>query len=291
MMVSVCNGVLLGISRRDVDTDRTLLQKYYYDELKKLHYSAADSTILSPSVLPVTHSEKVFERDEPLVLSVYHEEDSKKTVMERAPTPQSDIGHVEITAPISEYIDEVVHAASVEELAPLVAPIGNPPKNSRFIFHNKIPKAGSTTMKWLLVALAKRNGFTLDHVTPLINGVTAEKVKNEEGHFIDGPDGEEALAEYLPKKRQEVGDGNLFFLKHHHWFNFTQFDLEEPTYINVVRDPVTRYASWYAFERYGWARHEGTRQRFSGTVFSYAKTDTFQPINESYLIKYHRWIG
>ena len=40
--------------------------------------------------------------------------------------------------------------------------------------------------------------------------------------------------------------------------------MEKPTYINVARDPVTRYSSWYYFERFGWARHEGTRARFFG---------------------------
>ena len=64
---------------------------------------------------------------------------------------------------------------------------------------------------------------------------------------------------------------NYLLLKHHHWFNFTDFGMEMPTYINVARDPVTRYASWYYFERFGWARHEGTRPRFFGKWFFFGE--------------------
>ena len=56
-----------------------------------------------------------------------------------------------------------VKSATTEELKALMQPLGSPPRNPKFVFHNKIPKAGSTTMKWLLVALARKNGFLLDH--------------------------------------------------------------------------------------------------------------------------------
>ena len=120
-------------------------------------------------------------------------------------------------------------------------------------------------MKWLLVALANKNKFTLDHVRPCVNQATCQR-RLDHGRHYDGPDGEEALREYLPKRRKEAGEGNFFLLKHHHWFNFSQFEMETPTYINVARDPVTRYASWYYFERFGWARHEGERPKFFGKI-------------------------
>ena len=159
-----------------------------------------------------------------------------------------------------------VHTATPDELRPLMKPLGTAPVNRRFVFHNKIPKAGSTTMKWLLVALSKRNGFTLDHARWCLNEGQCNEHDPVTGQHLDGPDGEQAMVDYVPKKLEEAGDGNLLLLKHHHYFNFTQFGMEEPTYINVARDPVTRYASWYYFERYGWARQEGTRSRFFGKV-------------------------
>jgi len=45
--------------------------------------------------------------------------------------------------------------------------------------------------------------------------------------------------------------------------NFTDVGVEMPTYINIARDPVTRFASWYYFERFGWDRQQGDRSRFN----------------------------
>jgi len=159
-----------------------------------------------------------------------------------------------------------VPSASADELLQVMKPLGSPPVNSKFIFHNKIPKAGSTTMKWLLVALAKRNGFILDHARWCLNEDQSKCGEHDPktGQHLDGPDAERSMVEYIPKKMAQVGQKNFLLLKHHHWFNFTKFNLQEPTYINVVRDPVTRYSSWYYFERYGWKRNEGSRSRFFG---------------------------
>ena len=41
---------------------------------------------------------------------------------------------------------------------------GSPEANLDFIFHNKVPKSGSSTMKHILNYLSKRNKFALDHV-------------------------------------------------------------------------------------------------------------------------------
>ena len=46
-----------------------------------------------------------------------------------------------------------VHSATVEELKKTMPSLDAPPVNRNFVFHNKIPKAGSTTMKWLLVGM------------------------------------------------------------------------------------------------------------------------------------------
>ena len=57
----------------------------------------------------------------------------------------------------------------------------------------------------------------------------------------------------LVKSEREAHPGKFILLKHQYWFNFTRFGQEQPTYINVVRDPVTRFASMYYFQRYGFA--------------------------------------
>ena len=48
-------------------------------------------------------------------------------------------------------------------------------------------------------------------------------------------------------------------IKHHLYTNFTAYGLEEPTWINVAREPVSRFVSSYYFRRFGFARHEGVR--------------------------------
>lgn len=53
--------------------------------------------------------------------------------------------------------------SSIEMLARLPPPDA-PPQSVDFIFHNKLPKSGSSTMKHILEVLSKPNGFTLDHV-------------------------------------------------------------------------------------------------------------------------------
>jgi len=156
-----------------------------------------------------------------------------------------------------------VPSATVEELKKTMPSLDAPPVNRNFVFHNKIPKAGSTTMKWLLVGLAKRNQFTLDHQRWCIDTEHCVGRDPKTHRQIDGPDGEEKIAEYVPEKIKELDGGKYLLLKHHHWFNFTDHGVEMPTYINIARDPVTRFASWYYFERFGWQRSEGQRAKYS----------------------------
>ena len=66
------------------------------------------------------------------------------------------------------------YIATIEELLPLAPPMGAPPRNYNFVFHNKLPKSGSTTMKWLLVELEKINKFKLDHQRYCINKGTGK---------------------------------------------------------------------------------------------------------------------
>ena len=56
----------------------------------------------------------------------------------------------------------------------------------------------------------------------------------------------------------------LFLFQHHHFTNFTAYDMEQPTMINVARDPVNRFVSSFYFRRYGFNRNEGVRREFIG---------------------------
>ena len=122
-------------------------------------------------------------------------------------------------------------------------------------------------MKWLLVGLAKKNKFELDHQRWCINTVNCVGIDPVTKAQVDGPDGELAISQYAKmkveeKKEKPEEERKYLLLKHHHWMNFTDHGVEMPTYINIARDPVTRFASWYYFERFGWARAEGARAKY-----------------------------
>ena len=99
-------------------------------------------------------------------------------------------------------------------------PLDNPPISRQFIFHNKMPKSGSTTMKHLLTILAKQNDFSLDHQRLCIDVETCE------GNDDDGANGIKMIQKYINDTRNE-NDGKYLLLKHHHWLNMTQIGLEQ----------------------------------------------------------------
>ena len=105
-----------------------------------------------------------------------------------------------------------------------------PPLNPNFIFNNKMPKCGGTSLKYILYVLSEDNDFYMDYQAPCI--VKEDCAKNEE----DGTDGRSELVKHL-KEQKAAKPGKYFLLKHHHWLNFTEVGMDAPTYINVVRDP------------------------------------------------------
>ena len=50
-------------------------------------------------------------------------------------------------------------------------------------------------------------------------------------------------------------------IKHHLFTNFSLHGIPEPTWVNVAREPVSRFISSYYFRRYGFNRHEGVRNK------------------------------
>ena len=124
-----------------------------------------------------------------------------------------------------------------------------PPDSMDFIFHNKLPKSGSSTMNGLLRQLARRNGFNYQKLEPVdLNG--------------DRFDLEKPLMDYLKQHFRPP----YFLLKHHFFFNMAKYNLSviEPTYVNVIRDPLDWFVSHYYFERFGWARKK-TDRNFKGS--------------------------
>merc|ERR1712110_915138 len=106
---------------------------------------------------------------------------------------------------LSETVDEL-EVSSInadlsinEELFKQVPPPDTPPPSLNFVFHNKVPKSGSSTMKHILKRLQGKNGFLLNHIpVPHIGFGSHTK-----------------LVEHVKKKRNQYPDTPLMILKHH----------------------------------------------------------------------------
>ena len=122
--------------------------------------------------------------------------------------------------------------------------------NDWFVFHNKLPKCGSTVMNDMLRGLSARNKFKYIKMD-------AENMKFDE---------EQKLVDWL--HTQGLQEGKPFFLmQHHYWMDFTKYPtakggsekFKQPTLINVMREPTSWFSSHYHFHLYGWKRNPGTR--------------------------------
>jgi len=155
-----------------------------------------------------------------------------------------------LAAPVAEMDNqpllEEIKQAEIDDA--LLESVNNfTPPNPDFIFHNKMPKCGSTTIKYILDQLQISNQFQMDYQAPCLHPPCNAK----SGDLGDGIGAKEALVDHVKEAKPE--SGKYFLLKHQYYLNFTQFDHEQPTMINVVRDPVSRFSSMYYFNRYGFA--------------------------------------
>ena len=64
-----------------------------------------------------------------------------------------------------------------------------------------------------------------------------------------------------PDLKRASPEKPLMVIKHHLFTNFTEYGIEEPTWINVAREPVSRFVSSYYFRRFGFNRHSGARNK------------------------------
>ena len=104
------------------------------------------------------------------------------------------------------------------------------------LFFNRVPKVGSQTTMELLKSLSHKNQFTY-HKDRTQKVETIKLTYNEEKWLAN-------LVNYF--------EPPSVYVKHVCFVNFTQFDMEMPIYVNLVRDPVERVISWYYYVRAPW---------------------------------------
>ncbi|CAG5112330.1 Oidioi.mRNA.OKI2018_I69.chr2.g6556.t1.cds [Oikopleura dioica] len=81
----------------------------------------------------------------------------------------------------------------------------------------------------------------------------------------DGPNAEKKFGVYIRRTHWDTKNVNYMMMKQHHFFNFTEYRIPMPTYLNMVRDPVNRMASAYYFQRYGWGFGSNSSNKFKGS--------------------------
>lgn len=109
-----------------------------------------------------------------------------------------------------------------------------PMHNASYVIFNRVPKCGSMFLTTLCYKMGKKNKFTVE--SPYEAGEKPQKTLDQQSRFVNG--------------FYTLDKPNLYI--RHQWFiNFNDFNSENPVYINMIRDPIARFESFYYFSRYG----------------------------------------
>lgn len=134
--------------------------------------------------------------------------------------------------------------------------------NKRKIFFNRLPKSGATSLRYIFERLANTNKFVFDYQkASMFDCAPGNK------NCQDGPSAQAKFGVYIRRTHWDTKDENYLMMKQHHFFNFTEFKIPQPTYLNMVRDPVSRLASSYYFQRHGWGF--GSNSRRGDDIFNF----------------------
>jgi dermatan/chondrotin sulfate uronyl 2-O-sulfotransferase UST len=110
-----------------------------------------------------------------------------------------------------------------------------PELSDHVVFFNRVPKTGSEMLVLLLQWLQGMNGFR--HVR--LGGGSIRKLNRMQQ--------EELVEEVTKRVRDEAVP--VTFDRHVYFLNFSQYDRQSPTYINLVRDPIDKAASRFYYRR------------------------------------------
>ena len=114
-------------------------------------------------------------------------------------------------------------------------------QHPKIVIYNRVPKCGSQTMSMLINQLARKNGFLSQAV--FVANEKPERSKSEQTAFM------KELSDTAYSKQKHV-----LYTRHQYYISPDSFDFnakERPMYINLIRDPIDRFKSFYYFSRYG----------------------------------------
>lgn len=111
-------------------------------------------------------------------------------------------------------------------------------------------------MLWELIdKLSARNGFT-----PYHDDISLKKQRGAENTFLYTEQGRQHYVDMFTKENMTRP---YSYVKHLNFLDFTEFNENQPIFINFVRDPVERVVSWYYYIRAPWyiVRRDNERNR------------------------------
>merc|ERR1712135_210781 len=103
-----------------------------------------------------------------------------------------------------------------------------------FVFHNKVPKCGSSTMNRIVNVISQRNGFNYR----FFNWDEQQKISGK-GKEVTDPT---LVLEIVEKELKS----SFLLIGHHLWMDFQKLDMK-PVYINVIRHPIDYVTSNFYF--------------------------------------------
>ncbi|CAH1780758.1 unnamed protein product, partial [Owenia fusiformis] len=110
-----------------------------------------------------------------------------------------------------------------------VSPFGlSKDTNPWLVLYNRLPKSGSTTLRSIFEILSKTNNYTF------------LQSREFHEHHLDSGYAMNAFIKSFGIKQQKV-----VFERHIHFMDFTAFDVQQPAYINLIRDPIEQVQSRY----------------------------------------------
>ena len=140
--------------------------------------------------------------------------------------------------------------------------------NASFLIFNRNPKAASQTICRLLDKLQFPNNFTSVHeVTKLAKGEKNYLGREEQKFYI----------EMIMNKSKKLP---YSYCKHINFLNFEEFGLQNPIYINFVREPVEKAISWYYYKRQNYLKmsfEDCVHQRLPECIFDIGSSVHYGP--------------
>lgn len=116
-------------------------------------------------------------------------------------------------------------------------------RKENFLIYNMVPKCGSLSMRRILHYLAPVLNYTKGHL-PYYKDTWEHNAFHHNHSFIS-----HQLNQDIIKLKQKHHMG--IYVRHLHFVDFSEVTDDHPNYINLIRDPVDHYISWYIYRRYG----------------------------------------